>query len=118
MPHSITSSSWECSKFCTEQWSQSLGKSDTHCILYHVSVSCFYQGIWPHVLISKNFCPGDSFYMDHVTLRLWALHAVSKEGLRSESIFLMLLNIGIVKLSLESLVKEWRPCSLGFSIIS
>lgn len=117
MPHSIISSSWEGSNFCAEQRAESLAKSDTHCILCHFSASFFYQGIWPQVLISKNFCPGDSFCTDHVILRLWALCAVS-EGLRRESIFLMLLNIETVKLSLESLVQEWRPCSLGFSITS
>ena len=86
MSHSITSSSWEGSKFCAEQRSESLAKSDTHCIHRHFSSSCFYQGIWPQVLISKNFCPGDSFYTDRVIWWLWALCAVSEEALRSDAL--------------------------------
>lgn len=110
--HSITSSSWEGSKFCAEQRAESLAKSDTHCIHCRFSTSFF------RFLFQRTFVLVIHSTWTHVILRALGPLCCFEEGLRRESIFLMLLNIETVKLSLESLVQEWRPCSLGFSITS
>lgn len=120
MHHSITNSSWGCSKLCAEERSESSAKSNPCRIHCHISASCSCHGVWPQVLVSKNFCHGDLFYMGHITLRetLSFLHCLQGriQGCSYHSDALQYRNCGPVPGELDSgMVPTFPRVQHGFT---